>query len=96
MDPAFLAHSFASPREDHAPPASLSGHERHHVVIPRKRHAGGGGSAEADTDAAGIGVVISNALDHPTYSAGYHVIVSIDATGSAAQTGKIRKFAPSP
>lgn len=91
MDPAFSSNSFASPRGDHAHAASLSGHEQHHVVIPRKMYAGGGGNTNADKD-AGIGVVISNAFDHPHYSGGYHMIVSLDATGSAAQTGKIRKF----
>ena len=95
MDPAFSSNSFASPRGDHAHAAPLGGHERHHVVIPRKVQAGGGGNTNADTE-AGIGVVISNAFDHPHYSGGYHMIVSIDATGSAAQTGKIRKFCALP
>jgi hypothetical protein len=92
VDPAFSSNPFASPRDDHPSIASLGGHERqHYVVIPRKVHAGGGGNKETDTD-AGIGVVISNVFDHPHYSGMYHMIISLDPSGPAAQTGMIGEF----
>ena len=92
VDPTFSSNLCASPRDDHPSIASLGGDERqHYVVIPRKLHAGAGGNKDADTY-AGIGVVISIVFDHPHYSGMYHMIISLDPSGPAAQTGMIREF----
>lgn len=57
----------------------ISEDKRHHVTVNRTHGA--------DTENAGIGIVISNA------SAGaYHRIISMDPSGAAAQTGMIREF----